>query len=72
MMHGYMAFNEKQEILVPFRTWRNTNTGKAAAELSKLFNYNIPLRWSISHLYEASTYLTLSTSPHLLVMSTGR
>ncbi|MBQ8656859.1 MAG: FGGY-family carbohydrate kinase [Prevotella sp.] len=53
MMHGYMAFNEKQEILVPFRTWRNTNTGKAAAELSQLFNYNIPLRWSISHLYEA-------------------
>ena len=52
MMHGYMAFNEKQEILVPFRTWRNTNTGKAAAELSELFNYNIPLRWSISHLYE--------------------
>ena len=52
MMHGYMAFNEKEEILVPFRTWRNTNTGKAAAELSKLFNYNIPLRWSISHLYE--------------------
>ena len=53
MMHGYMAFNEKQEILVPFRTWRNTNTGKAAAELSQLLNYNIPLRWSISHLYEA-------------------
>ena len=53
MMHGYMAFNKEQEILVPFRTWRNTNTGKAAAELSKLFNYNIPLRWSISHLYEA-------------------
>ena len=52
MMHGYMAFNEKQEILVPFRTWRNTNTGKAAAELSELFNYNIPLRWSISHLYQ--------------------
>ena len=52
MMHGYMAFNKKQEILVPFRTWRNTNTGKAAAELSKLFNYNIPLRWSISHLYQ--------------------
>ena len=52
MMHGYMAFNAKQEILVPFRTWRNTNTGKAAAELSKLFNYNIPLRWSISHLYQ--------------------
>ncbi len=52
MMHGYMAFNAKEEILVPFRTWRNTNTGKAAATLSKLFNYNIPLRWSISHLYQ--------------------
>ena len=53
MMHGYMAFNADQQILVPFRTWRNTNTGKAAAELSELFHYNIPLRWSISHLYEA-------------------
>ncbi len=52
MMHGYMAFNDKDEILVPFRTWRNTNTGKAAAELSELFVYNIPLRWSISHLYQ--------------------
>ncbi|MCR5315277.1 MAG: FGGY-family carbohydrate kinase [Bacteroidaceae bacterium] len=52
MMHGYMPF-KGNNILVPFRTWRNTNTGKAAAELSKLFNYNIPLRWSISHLYEA-------------------
>ncbi len=53
MMHGYMAFNEKEDILVPFRTWRNTNTAKAAAELSELFVYNIPLRWSISHLYQA-------------------
>lgn len=53
MMHGYMAFNDKTEILAPFRTWRNTNTGQAAAELSKLFNFNIPLRWSISHLYQA-------------------
>ncbi len=53
MMHGYMAFNDKQEILAPFRTWRNTNTGAAAAELSTLFNFNIPLRWSISHLYQA-------------------
>lgn len=53
MMHGYMAFNDKQEILVPFRTWRNTNTGQAAAELSELFVFNIPLRWSISHLYQA-------------------
>ena len=52
MMHGYMAFNKDQEILVPFRTWRNTNTGKAAARLSELFEFNIPLRWSISHLYE--------------------
>ena len=53
MMHGYMPFDKKGEIMVPFRTWRNTNTSKAAAELSELFNYNIPLRWSISHLYEA-------------------
>jgi sugar (pentulose or hexulose) kinase len=53
MMHGYMAFNDKEEILVPFRTWRNTNTGKAAAELSELFHFNVPLRWSISHLYQA-------------------
>ena len=53
MMHGYMAFDENQEILVPFRTWRNTNTAQAAAELSELFVYNIPLRWSISHLYQA-------------------
>ena len=52
MMHGYMPF-KGNDILVPFRTWRNTNTGKAAAELSALFNYNIPLRWSISHIYQA-------------------
>lgn len=56
MMHGYMAFNDKNEILVPFRTWRNTNTAQAAAELSELFVYNIPLRWSISHLYQAILY----------------
>ena len=48
-----MPFNAKEEILVPFRTWRNTNTGRAAAALSDLFVYNIPLRWSISHLYQA-------------------
>ena len=53
MMHGYMPFNKKEEILVPFRTWRNTNTGRSAAALSELFVYNIPLRWSISHLYQA-------------------
>ena len=52
MMHGYMAFDENDKILVPFRTWRNTNTGQAAAKLSELFVYNIPLRWSISHLYQ--------------------
>ena len=61
MMHGYMPFNEKEEILVPFRTWRNTNTGQAAAELSELFVYNIPLRWSISHLYQA----ILNNEPHV-------
>ena len=52
MMHGYMAFGKDDKILVPFRTWRNTNTGEAAAQLSALFNYNIPLRWSISHIYQ--------------------
>ena len=53
MMHGYLPFNRQGKMLVPFRTWRNTNTGEAAKELSKLFVYNIPLRWSISHLYQA-------------------
>ena len=53
MMHGYMPFDKEGKLMVPFRTWRNTNTGPAAAELSKLFVYNIPLRWSISHLYQA-------------------
>ncbi len=52
MMHGYMAFDTDEQILAPFRTWRNTNTGEAAAQLSSLFVYNIPLRWSISHLYQ--------------------
>ncbi len=53
MMHGYMPFDKNANILVPFRTWRNTNTGQAATILSELFVYNIPLRWSISHLYQA-------------------
>lgn len=53
MMHGYMAFDKNGDILVPFRTWRNTNTGRAAKELSELFVFNVPLRWSISHLYQA-------------------
>ena len=53
MMHGYMAFDEKDELMVPFRTWRNTITGQASEELTKLFNYHIPQRWSIAHLYQA-------------------
>ena len=61
MMHGYMPFNKEGHLLTPFRTWRNTNTGPAAAELSKLFVYNIPLRWSISHLYQA----ILNNEPHV-------
>ena len=61
MMHGYMPFGGNDELLVPFRTWRNTNTGAAAAELSELFEYNIPLRWSISHIYQA----ILNDEPHV-------
>ncbi len=53
MMHGYMAFDKEGTLLVPFRTWRNSTTGPAAKALTELFNYNIPLRWSISHLYQA-------------------
>ena len=53
MMHGYLAFDEKGELLVPFRTWRNTITGQAAKELTEEFQFNIPERWSIAHLYQA-------------------
>jgi len=53
MMHGYLAFDSSDKLLVPFRTWRNTITGEAAGILTKEFNYNIPQRWSISHLYQA-------------------
>jgi len=53
MMHGYLAFDADGELLVPFRTWRNTSTGEAAAELTGLFGVNIPLRWSIAHLHQA-------------------
>lgn len=53
MMHGYMAFDKDGSLLVPFRTWRNTTTEKAAGELTKLFGFNIPQRWSIAHLYQA-------------------
>lgn len=53
MMHGYMAFDKEGNLLVPFRTWRNNNTGEAAKSLTELFQYNIPERWSIAHLYQA-------------------
>lgn len=53
MMHGYMPFDEKGELLVPFRTWRNTMTEEACSKLTELFNFNIPQRWSIAHLYQA-------------------
>ena len=53
MMHGYLAFDKDWNLLVPFRTWQNTITGPAAAELTELFNFNVPQRWSISHLYQA-------------------
>ncbi|NGZ76530.1 xylulokinase [Saccharibacillus alkalitolerans] len=53
MMHGYMAFDGQGELLVPFRTWRNATTGQAARELTELFQFNIPERWSIAHLYQA-------------------
>ncbi len=53
MMHGYMAFDKEGKLLVPFRTWRNTITGQAARELTELFQYNIPQRWSVAHLYQS-------------------
>ncbi len=53
MMHGYLPFNKNDELLVPFRTWRNNITGEASKELMDLFEYPIPQRWSIAHLYQA-------------------
>ena len=61
MMHGYMPFNANGDLLVPFRTWRNTMTGEACAKLTPVFNFNIPQRWSIAHLYQA----ILSKEPHV-------
>ncbi|QEO13942.1 ATPase [Agromyces intestinalis] len=61
MMHGYLAFDASGDLLVPFRTWRNTSTGPAAAELSEAFGLNIPLRWSIAHLHQA----VLDDEPHV-------
>ncbi len=53
MMHGYLPFDKDNNLLTPFRTWRNTTTGAAAEELTALFGFNVPQRWSISHLYQA-------------------
>ncbi len=61
MMHGYMAFDGAGNLLVPFRTWRNTITGEAAKKLTQLFGFNIPQRWSIAHLYQAM----LNAEPHV-------
>ena len=54
MMHGYLAFDENWNLLVPFRTWQNTITADAARELTALFGFNIPQRWSIAHLWQAA------------------
>lgn len=61
MMHGYMAFDQDGNLLVPFRTWRNTMTEEAAKQLTELFKFNIPQRWSIAHLYQA----ILNKEPHV-------
>jgi sugar (pentulose or hexulose) kinase len=61
MMHGYMAFDKQGNLLVPFRTWRNTMTEEAAKKLTELFQFNIPQRWSIAHLYHA----ILRNEPHI-------
>lgn len=53
MMHGYLAFDENDTLLTPFRTWRNTTTAQAAAKLTEALHFNIPQRWSIAHLYQA-------------------
>ena len=61
MMHGYMAFDKEGNLLVPFRTWRNVTAQRAADELTKIFDYHIPARWSIAHLYQA----ILDKEPHV-------
>lgn len=53
MMHGYLAFDKDWNLLVPFRTWQNTITADAAEQLTELFQFNVPQRWSIAHLYQA-------------------
>jgi sugar (pentulose or hexulose) kinase len=66
MMHGYLPFDADGELLVPFRTWRNTTTGPAATELTTLFGFNIPHRWSVAHLYQAM----LDDEAHIASLST--
>ena len=61
MMHGYMPFDEEDNLLVPFRTWRNIMTEEASNHLTKLFNFTIPQRWTIAHLYQA----ILNEEPHI-------
>ncbi len=61
MMHGYLAFDDNDKLLVPFRTWRNTITEEAADKLTAEFGFNIPQRWSIAHLYQA----ILNNEPHI-------
>lgn len=61
MMHGYLPFDAQGKLLTPFRTWRNTMTAKAAEDLTELFQFNVPQRWSIAHLYQA----ILNEEPHV-------
>ena len=61
MMHGYLAFDKDDNLLVPFRTWRNTTTEEAADKLTESFRFNIPQRWSIAHLYQS----ILNNEPHV-------
>jgi sugar (pentulose or hexulose) kinase len=65
MMHGYMAFDKEGNLLVPFRTWRSTTTAQAATALTELFQFNVPHRWSIAHLYQA----ILNKEPHVKEVS---
>ena len=65
MMHGYMAFDENDNLLVPFRTWRNTITAEASEELTELFGFPIPQRWSVAHLYQC----ILAKEEHLTRLS---
>lgn len=61
MMHGYLVFDQNDKLLVPFRTWRNNNAAEAAERLTEIFNYHIPARWSVAHLYQA----ILNQEPHV-------